>query len=74
MNSAPGRSAQGANIIWVIAGKDIVDALKNRLVVSLILAVSVIMLAPKVLPLIFEQPAIVLPVYDADPRRASSPC
>ncbi len=52
------------NIIWTIAAKDIVDALKNRVVVSLILLSSIILLFPKMLPLIFEQSQTVLPVYD----------
>lgn len=52
------------NIIWTIASKDIVDALKNRTVVTMIIMLSVILLMPKMLPLIFEQPQLVLPVYD----------
>jgi ABC-2 type transport system permease protein len=52
------------NIIWTIASKDIVDALKNRVVVSMIIMLSIILLVPKMLPLIFEQPQTVLPVYD----------
>jgi ABC-2 type transport system permease protein len=53
------------NIILTIASKDIVDALKNRTVVSMIIMLSVILLMPKMLPWIFEQPELVLPVYDA---------
>lgn len=52
------------SIIWTIAVKDVVDALKNRLVVSLIVMAAVVMLMPKLLPYIFEQPVTVLPVYD----------
>ena len=52
------------NIIWTIASKDIVDALKNRVVTSMIILSSVILIVPKLLPLIFEQPQTVLPVYD----------
>ena len=52
------------NIIWTIASKDIVDALKNRVVVSMIIMLSIMLLVPKMLPLIFEQPQTVLPVYD----------
>jgi ABC-2 type transport system permease protein len=52
------------NIIWTIASKDIVDALKNRLVVGMIIMLSVMLLVPKMLPLIFEQPQVVLPIFD----------
>jgi ABC-2 type transport system permease protein len=52
------------NIIWTIASKDIVDALKNRVIVSMIIMLSIILLVPKMLPYIFEQPQMSLPVYD----------
>ncbi|MFZ0534576.1 MAG: ABC transporter permease [Anaerolineales bacterium] len=52
------------NIIWTIASKDIVDALKSKVVVSMIIMLSLILLMPKMLPLIFEQSQTVLPVYD----------
>lgn len=54
------------NIIWTIASKDIYDALKNRVVITMIIMLSVMLLVPKMLPLIFEQPQIILPVYDLD--------
>ncbi len=56
--------AEYLNIIWTIASKDIVDALRNKLVVSMIIILSIMLLVPKMLPLIFEQPQTVLPVYD----------
>ena len=58
------------NIIWTIAAKDIVDALRNRLVLSLILLMSMIIFLPKMLVLIFEQPKITLPVYDLGDSQA----
>ncbi|MCJ7659437.1 MAG: ABC transporter permease [Anaerolineales bacterium] len=51
-------------IIWTIASKDIIDALKNRVVISLIIMLSIMLLLPKMLPLIFEAPEMTLPVYD----------
>ena len=57
------------NIIWTIASKDIVDALKNQVVVSMIIMLSIMLLVPKMLPLIFEQPQTVLPVYDLGDSR-----
>ncbi len=50
------------NIIWTIASKDIVDAIKNKVVVSMIIMLSLILLAPKMLPYILEQPQTMLPV------------
>ena len=63
-NSTKGRFRDSLNIIWTIAAKDIVDALKNKVVVSMIIMLSLILLMPKMLPLIFEQPQTMLPVYD----------
>jgi len=57
------------SIVWTIATKDIVDALKNRVVVSMIIMLSVILVLPKMLPLIFEQPRTVLTVYDMGASR-----
>jgi ABC-2 type transport system permease protein len=57
------------NIIWTIASKDIVDALKNRVVASMIIMLSIILLVPKMLPYIFEQPQTALPIYDMGDSR-----
>jgi len=51
-------------IVWAIAAKDILDALKNRVVLSMMIMLSVILLVPKLLPFIFEQTQIALPIYD----------
>jgi ABC-2 type transport system permease protein len=56
--------ADNLNITWTIASKDIVDALRNKVVVSMIIMLSIMLLVPKMLPLIFEQSQTVLPVYD----------
>ncbi len=57
------------NTIWTIASKDILDALKNKVVVSMIIMLTIILLVPKLLPLIFEQPQLMLPVYDRGDSR-----
>ena len=54
------------NIIWTIASKDIVDAFQNRVVITMIIMLSIILIVPKMLPLIFEQPQTVLPIYDLE--------
>jgi len=63
-SSIPGRIGDSLNIICTIAAKDIVDALKNKIVVSMIIMLSVILSMPKMLPLIFEQSQTVVPIYD----------
>jgi ABC-2 type transport system permease protein len=65
LNITKGSLRDNMTIIWTIASKDIVDALKNRLIISLIIMGSIILLLPKLMPYIFEQPALVLPVYAA---------
>jgi ABC-2 type transport system permease protein len=62
--STPGRIGDSLSIIWTIAAKDIVDALKNKVVVSMIIMLSIVLLVPKMLSLIFEQGQTVLPVYE----------
>jgi ABC-2 type transport system permease protein len=57
------------NIIWTIASKDIVDALKNRVVISMIIMLSIILLVPKMLPFLFEQTQTALPIYDIGDSR-----
>ena len=60
------------NIIWTIAAKDIVDALQSKVVVSLIVMLSIMLLVPKMLPYIFDQPRTVLPVYGAGASRLAA--
>lgn len=55
---------ESLNIIWVITSKDIVDALKNRVVVSMIVMLGIMLLVPKALPYIFEQSQTVVPIYN----------
>lgn len=69
MKITRGSIRDSLDIIWAIASKDIVDALKNRVVVPMIIMLSVMLLLPKMLPLIFEQPQIALPVYDIGDSR-----
>ncbi len=63
-DSIPERIGDSLSIIWTIAAKDITDALKNKIVVSMIIMLSVILIMPKMLPLIFEQPQTVVPIFD----------
>jgi ABC-2 type transport system permease protein len=51
-------------IIFSIAAKDIQDAVKNRFVISQIIAVTLILVSIKGLSLIIEPPAMQLVIYD----------
>jgi ABC-2 type transport system permease protein len=51
-------------IIWAIAAKDILDAIKNRIVISQIVAVSLILLTIKGLGLVIQPPYTQIIVYD----------
>ena len=52
------------HVVWTIAVKDIIDAIKNRVVLSQIIAVSVILLAIKGLGLVIQPPYTQIVVYD----------
>jgi len=63
-NKAKPSFGDNLNIIGAIASKDIVDALKNRVIVAMVLMLCFPLLVPKLLPYIFEQSQTVMPVYD----------
>lgn len=52
------------NIVWTLAWRDIFDSIKNRTVLGLIITLCVIMLMPKLMSIMFVQPAKTLPVFD----------
>jgi len=60
------RFGEALNIIWMITVKDIIDALKNRVVISMVIFLSIILLVPKLLPYVFNQTKAVIPIYGAD--------
>jgi ABC-2 type transport system permease protein len=60
-NTTRGTIRDNVSIIWAITSKDVVDALQNRLVISLVVLLSVALLLPRMLPLILEQPAAAPP-------------
>jgi len=64
--------ANSLSILWTIASKDIVDALKNKVIISMIITLSIILLVPKLLPLIFEQGQTVLPILDIGNSRLTA--
>ena len=62
----------GLHIVWAIASKDILDSLKNKLVISLILALGIMLLFPKALSWILESPRTIVPVYDLGDSRLAA--
>ncbi|MCP4284138.1 MAG: ABC transporter permease [Gammaproteobacteria bacterium] len=59
-------------IIWTIASKDIVDALRNKLILSLILGMGFMLLMPKLMELMFVSPATPVLVYDPGESRLTA--
>jgi ABC-2 type transport system permease protein len=56
----------GFTNIWIIATKDIRDAIKSRLILSLIFSLSFLVATPSLISLILVQPDSPLAVYDAE--------
>jgi ABC-2 type transport system permease protein len=52
------------HIVWTIASKDIVDSLRNRLIISLILGMGIMLLMPKVMGIMLVPPETPVMVYD----------
>ncbi len=52
------------NIISMIALKDVVDAVRSRLVISLIVGAGIMLLLPRMMSLVFEEPSTPIVVYD----------
>ena len=64
MNNGKMNIADHLNIIWTIASKDIVDSLRNKLVLTLILGLGTMLLMPQLLGLILDPPYTEIRVYD----------
>jgi ABC-2 type transport system permease protein len=66
MNTTKKNLADDLRIIWSIAAKDIVDALKNKTTLTIILGISMVMLSGQALPLILKlKPIPTAYVFDA---------
>jgi ABC-2 type transport system permease protein len=52
------------NVVWTIASKDILDALRNKLIVSMILGLSFMLMMPKLMGLIIDPPYTQVLVFD----------
>jgi ABC-2 type transport system permease protein len=59
-----GKLSNSLYIIWAIAWKDIVDAIRSRLFLTVALGSIVLLSLPRLMLLMFEQPAFPLVIYD----------
>jgi len=72
MKSAIVKIMEDLHIIWIIAWKDIKDALTSKLALALLLTVGLMVLMPKLLPLIIDPPFTSVVVYDANTSKLLS--
>ena len=63
-----GKLIDGFHIVWAIAAKDILEALKSRLVVSLVAILCLLVLLPRMLAWAIDPPYTVVAVYDLGRR------
>jgi len=58
MNTTRNNILDSMHLIWTIAYKDILESLRNKLVISLILGMGFMLLMPKLLGLMLVPPEI----------------
>ena len=64
MNTNTEKFSDNLNIIWTIASKDILDAIKNRMIISQIVAVTLILLSVKALSWAIQPPYTPIMIFD----------
>jgi len=70
MNTARGKSVEGLRVILAVAAKDVVDAMKNKTTISVIIGMFLMMLSAQAFPFIMKLAAIPrMIVYDAGSSR-----
>ena len=72
MKTERGKVADSLHILWTIAWKDIVDSLRNKLILSLILGMGFMLLMPKVMGLMLISPETAVLVYDPGESRLTT--
>jgi ABC-2 type transport system permease protein len=72
MNITKERWNDGLHLIWTIASKDIVDSLRNKLIISLILGMGFMLLMPKLMGLMLVPPETPVLVYDPGESRLTA--
>jgi len=69
MNTTREKIADNLYILWTIASKDIVESLRNKLIISLILGMGFMLLMPKLMGLMLVPPEVPVLVYDPGESR-----
>ncbi|MFX0145154.1 MAG: ABC transporter permease [Candidatus Hodarchaeota archaeon] len=64
MNTTSSEPLDNLNVIWTIASKDILDAIRNKLVLSLILGLTFMLSMPRVMSWMLDPPYTEVLVYD----------
>jgi ABC-2 type transport system permease protein len=64
MNTTKNNILDSAHLIWTIASKDVLESLRNKLVLSLILGMGFMLLMPKLLGLMLVTPETPFLVFD----------
>ncbi len=72
MNTSKEKIIDNMYIMWTIASKDIVDSLRNKLIISLILGMGFMLLMPKVMGLMLVPPKTPVLVYDPGESRLTA--
>jgi ABC-2 type transport system permease protein len=72
MNITRGNIVDSLHVVWTIASKDIVDSLRNKLIISLILGMGIMLLMPKAMDLMLVQPATPVLLYDPGESRLTT--
>ncbi len=69
MNTLREKIGDSLHIVWTIASKDIVDSLRNKLIISLILGMGFMLLMPTLMGLMFVTTETTVLVYDPGDSR-----
>jgi ABC-2 type transport system permease protein len=64
MKTTIGRITNNLHIVWTITSKDILDSIKSKLILSLIIGMSFMLLTPKMMSMIIVSPYTDVMVYD----------
>ena len=72
VNTKRGKIADSLYIVWTVASKDIVDSLRNKLILSLILGMGFMLLMPKAMGLMLVPPETPVLVYDPGESRLTT--
>jgi ABC-2 type transport system permease protein len=72
MNTYRNKIADSMHYIWTITSKDILDSLRNKLIISLILGMGFMLLMPKLMGLMLVPPEIPIVVYDPGESRLTT--